>query len=122
MENKAGLLFWKNKYLQVRSEGVWRRFLSEKKGKVISSKRTKDRKSMGTNSRKSGTKNLEAESIRNRMESMGRHAMLKTVIEIRWSLAHNTFIAESVYLALNSLWDWDHILSEQIKKRQHQVP
>ena len=50
------------------------------------------------------------------------HAMWTTVTEIRRSIARNTFIAESVYLALNSLWDWDHILSEKIKKRQHQVP
>ena len=31
---------------------------------------------------------------------------MKTVTEIRRSSAHDTFIAESVYLVLNSLLDW----------------
>ena len=32
---------------------------------------------------------------------------LKTVTEIRRSSARKTFIAESVYLVLNFLWDWE---------------
>ena len=54
----------------------------------------------------SGQRNLEAESIRSGAESMGGCVKLKTVTEIRQSSAHYTFIAESVYLVLNSLLDW----------------
>ena len=57
---------------------------------------------------KSCMKNLEAESIR-RAESTGMRVKLKTVTEIRWSSAHDTFIAESVYLVLNPLWDWESV-------------
>ena len=51
-------------------------------------------------------RNLEAESIRRGAESMGGHVKLKTVTEIRRNSARDTFIAESVYLVLNSLLDW----------------
>ena len=44
---------------------------------------TKDRKGAGKNSGESGTRNLEAESIRRRVESIGGCGKLKTVIEIR---------------------------------------
>ena len=46
----------------------------------------------------SGTKNLEAESIRGRAESKGGCVKLKTVTEIRRSSARDTFIVESVDL------------------------
>ena len=51
-------------------------------------------------------RNLEAESIRSGVESMGGCVKLKTVTEIRQSRACDTFIAESVYLVLNSSLDW----------------
>ena len=54
----------------------------------------------------SGVRNLEAESIRSGAESTGTNVKLKTVTEVRQSSAHDTFIAESVYLVLNSLLDW----------------
>ena len=40
---------------------------------------------------------------------------MKTVTEIRQSSAHDTFIAESVYLVLNSLLDWKPV--EKFKQR-----
>ena len=46
--------------------------LSEKKGKVIPRRGTENGKGAGTNSGESGAKNLEAESIRSKMESTGR--------------------------------------------------
>ena len=46
---------------------------------------------MGTNSGKSGTRNLMAESNRSGVESTGRCVKLKTVTEIRWSSVHDTF-------------------------------
>ena len=69
----AGLLLWKKKCLGVRSEGVQRGFLSERKGKVIPCRGAEDRKSAGTSSGKSSSKNLEleAESIRSRAETTG---------------------------------------------------
>ena len=51
----------------------------------------------------SGARNLEAESIRSRAESTGGCVKFKTVAEIRRSSARAAFIAESVYLVLNSL-------------------
>ena len=56
----------------------------------------------------SGPKNLEIESIRSRAESTGGCVKSKTVTEIRRSSGHNTLIAESVYLVLNSLLDSGH--------------
>ena len=50
----------------------------------------------------SGTRNLQAENIRSRAESTGGCVKLKAVTEIRRSSVRNTFIAESVYLVLNS--------------------
>ena len=46
--------------------------MSERKWKVIPCRWTKNRKGLGTNSGKSGTRNQEAESIRSRMESTER--------------------------------------------------
>ena len=40
---------------------------------------------------------------------------MKTVTELRQSSAHNTFIAESVYLVLNSFLDWKPV--EKLKQR-----
>ena len=45
---------------------------------------------------------LEAESVGSRVESMGVCVKLKTVTEIRWSSACDTFIAASAYLVPNS--------------------
>ena len=57
---------------------------------------TENRKGAGTNSGESGARNLQAEteSIRSRAESMGGCEKLKTVTEIRWCSARDTFIAE----------------------------
>ena len=57
---------------------------------------------MGTNSGEYGVRNMQAESIRSGVESTGGHVKLKTVTEIRQSSAHDTFIAESVYLVLSA--------------------
>ena len=40
---------------------------------------------------------------------------MKTVTEIRRSSARDTVIAESVYLVLNSLFDWEPV--EELKQR-----
>ena len=71
----------------------------------MSCRRAENRKGAGTNSGESGAKNLEAESIRSRAESTGGCVKLKTVTEIRRSNACETFMAESVYLVLTSLWE-----------------
>ena len=63
----------------------------------------------------SGARNLEADSIRSRAESPGGCVKLKRVTEIGWSNARDTFIAESVYLVLNSLLDWEPV--ENVKQR-----
>ena len=65
------------------------------------------------NSGESGVRNLEAESIRSKMERTGEK--LKTITEIRRNNAHDTFIAENVYLVLNSLLDWEP--GEKLKQR-----
>ena len=65
----TGLLFWKKTFFEVGSEGGQRGFLSERKGKVIPCRGTEDRKGTGTNSRKSGAGDLEAESIGSIAES-----------------------------------------------------
>ena len=44
---------------------------------------------------------------------------MKTVTEIRRSSARDTFIAESVYLVLNSLLDWEPV--EKLKLRSDVV-
>ena len=59
--------------------------------------------------------NLEGESIRSRMESMGWCVKLKTVTDIRQSSAHDAFKVESIYFVLNSLWDWK--LVERLRQR-----
>ena len=55
-------------------------------------------------------RNLEAESIRSGAESTGGCVKLKTVTEIRRSSARHKFIAESVYLVLNSLLHWKPVV------------
>ena len=72
-------------------------------------------KRRGTNSGESGVSNLEAESIRGRAESTGGCAKMKTVTDIRRSSSRDTFIAESVYLVLNSLLDWEPL--ERLKQK-----
>ena len=52
---------------------------------------------------------------RSRAESTGGCILLKTVTEIRGSKAPDTFVAESVYFVLNSLWDWEPV--ERFKQR-----
>ena len=66
-------------------------------------------KRRGTNSEESGARNLEAESIRSRVESTGGCVELKTVTEIRWSSACDTFVTESVYRVPNVLLDWEPV-------------
>ena len=50
---------------------------------------------------------------------MGGCVKLKTVTEIRRSSAPNAFIAKSVYLVPNSLWDWEQV--ERVKQRSDVV-
>ena len=64
-------------------------------------------------------RNLGAESTRTRAESTEGYVKLRTVREIRWSSVHNTFIAENVYLVLNSLWDWEPVA--RLKQRNSVV-
>ena len=64
-------------------------------------------------------RNLGAESTRTRAESTEGYVKLRTVREIRWSSVHNTFIAENVYLVLNSLWNCESV--ERLKKRSDMV-
>ena len=68
------------KRLKVIFERV-QRFVSERKVKVSPCRGVEDGKGSGTNSKKSGTKNLEAESIRSRAESTGGCIKMKTVAE-----------------------------------------
>ena len=49
--------------------------------KVSPCRGAEDGKGSGTNSKKSGTKNLEAESIRSRAESTERCVKMKTVVQ-----------------------------------------
>ena len=58
-----------------------------------------DRKGTGIDSGKSGTRNLEAESIGSRAESTGGGVKLETVAERRWSSARDTFVAECLSCA-----------------------
>ena len=48
-------------------------------------------------------------SIRSRAESTGGRVKLKTVTGIRRSSVRDTFIAESVYFVLNSLFYWEPV-------------
>ena len=82
-------LFWKNKCFQVGFEGVQRGFLSERKGKDIPCREAEEDKSSGTESGKSGTRNLEVENESETMneklsgeQSTGGCVKLKTVTEI----------------------------------------
>ena len=54
-------------------------FLSERKGKVIPCRWTKNRKGSGTNSRESSARNLETVSIRSRAQSTGGCVKLNTI-------------------------------------------
>ena len=74
---------------------------------------------MGTNNRESGARNLEADGIKSRAESTGRCVKLKTITEIRRSNARDTFIADSVYLVLTSLLDWEPV--KKLKQRCYVV-
>ena len=67
---------------------------------------TRTEKANGTNSGESGVRNLEAEciTIRSRAVSTGGCVKFKTVTEIIWRTAHDTFTAKSVQLVLNSLY------------------
>ena len=67
----------------------------------------------------SGVRNLEAEIIRSGAENMGGRVELKTATEIRRCSAGDTFIAQSVYLVLNSLLDWKPV--EKLKQRCYVV-
>ena len=48
-----------------------------------------------------------------------KNVKLETITGIRWSSACDTFIAESVYLILNSLLDWEP--TEKLKQRSYVV-
>ena len=54
-----------------------------------------------------------------RAESTGGCVKSKTVTEIRRSSALDTFIAESGYIVLKSLWDWKPV--ERLKQRGNVV-
>ena len=75
---------------------------------------TEDSKGVRINSGESGVRHLEAESIGSRVESTGGCVKLKTVTEVRRSSARATFLADSVYLVLNSLLDWEPV--ERLKQ------
>ena len=72
-----------------------------------------------SNSGDSGTNILEAESIRSRAESTGGCVKLKTVTETIRSIELDTIIANSVYLVLNSLLDWEPV--QRLKQRSDVV-
>ena len=57
--------------------------------------------------------------MRSRAESTGGRVKLMTVTEIRRSSICDAFIAESVYLVLNSLLDWKPV--EKLKQRCYVV-
>ena len=61
----------------------------------------------------------KSERSRSRAESTGGCANLKTVTDIRRSSVRNAFIAQSVNLVLNSLWDWEPV--EKLKQRDDVV-
>ena len=88
-------------------------------GEVVPCGWTKNRKGVETSSGESGARNLEAESIRSRAESTGGRVKLMTVTDIRRSSICDAFIAESVYLVLNSLLDWKPV--EKLKQRCYVV-
>ena len=74
---------------------------------------------MGTNSGESGARNLEAESIRNRAEEYKRVCKVEDIDRNNMCSARDTFTAESVYLVLNSLLDWEPV--ERWKQRNDVV-
>ena len=78
-------------------------FPSERQGKVIPCRAAEDRKSVGTNSGKSGTRILEAESIWSRAESVGGCVKLKTVTEYSWQSYSSGLTTENSRLHLESL-------------------
>lgn len=61
-ENMVDLLVWKKKCFELNLKRVKRGFLLERKGRVIPCSGAEDGKGMGTNSGKSGRRNLEAET------------------------------------------------------------
>ena len=83
----------------------------ERKGKIIPGRGTRRKQKSG----ESDSRNLEAESIRSGAESTGGCVKLKTVTEIRRCSARDTFIADSVYLVMNSLLDWKPVV--KLKQR-----
>ena len=78
----TGLLFEERKRFTVGFQSVQRGFLSERKGKIVPFRGAEYGKGTRTNSGKSDTGNLEAESIRSRAESTRGRVKLKTVTEI----------------------------------------
>ena len=115
----AGLQFWKKKWFWIRFERVQRGYCRKGRGRSFHIDGPKTEKARGTNSGESGARNLDAESIRSGAESTRGRVKLKTVTEIRPSSARGTFIAESVYLVLNSLLDWKP--AEKLKQRCYVV-
>ena len=71
----------KIKGLEVRFEGVQRGFLTVRMWKVIPCRGAEDKNGAGTNSGKSGTRDLESESVKSRAESRGGCEKLKTAME-----------------------------------------
>ena len=64
-------------------------------------------------------RNLEAKSVRSRAASTGVCVKPNTVTKIRRGRERDRFIAESVYLVLNSLWDGEP--AESLKQRSAEV-
>ena len=89
-----GLLLFMNRNVLRVHRGV----LSERKGKVTPCSKAEDRIRAGTNSGKSGRRNLEAESMRSRAESTGGCVMLKTVTEVRPSSALVIHLQQKVFI------------------------
>ena len=70
-----------------------------------------DRKGVGTNNGEWGIWRPRVSEA----ASTGGCVKLKTVTEIRQSSTHDTFIAENVYLVLNSSLDWEPV--EKLKQK-----
>ena len=103
----AGLLFWRKENV-LRFDGKESRegFCRIGRGKSFHVEGPKTEKAREpTVEIKSGARNLESESTRSRTESTGWCVKLSTLTEIQWNSAPTTYIAESVYLVLNSSWD-----------------
>ena len=85
-------------------------FRLEREGKVLLCRGAKHRKGAVTNRGKSDSRNLGAESTRSRTESTGECVKLNAVTDITRNSARETFIADSVYFVLRSLWAWEPVL------------